>query len=408
MSEPPDDAGAGDDDPGPAGAPPDPMDRVWRHPSELPAIGESAGSASKQGPRNPGPARVRWLLAPLGAGAVGALITVGVLAATGVLDRSGTPSAVSRQTTPGRATNDIRAIAGQVAPAIVAVRVVSRAGGTRTGSGVCIRHAGQVLTSDRLVAGASRIEIVTSDGSAHTARVIGRDSVSDLALLSLDGALEAADLADSGSLRVGDPVYAVGADTSGTPWVSAGIVSSLAGKVAINPTTMTGLIETNALTEPFVAGGALVDAHGRVAGILLTPVDGHLATVAVPVVYAGRVADALRADGRVDHGWLGLAGTATADGDLLITHLAVGGPSQKAGIRVGDVVVSADSQPIATMGDLMAAARRHWPGEHIEVDLARGRDELNVSVRLASMPRTAPPSTTPVTTTVTGAPGTTP
>ena len=172
------------------------------------------------------------------------------------------------------------------------MRVVGKAGGARTGSGVCIRHAGQVLTSDRLVAGASRIEIVTSDGKVQTAGVIGRDPVSDLALLSIDGALDAADLAGAaGSLHVGEPVYAVGADSSGTPWVSEGIVSSLAGKVASNATTMSGLIESNAVTEPAVAGGALLDSQGRVAGILMTPVDGHPATVAVPIRFASRVAD---------------------------------------------------------------------------------------------------------------------
>jgi S1-C subfamily serine protease len=271
---------------------------------------------------------------------------------------------------------------------------VGKSGGARTGSGVCIRHAGQVLTSDRLVAGASRVEIVTSDGKVQTAGVIGRDPVSDLALLSIDGSLEAADLATTQSLRVGEPVYAVGADTLGTPWVSVGIVSSLAGRVATSSTTMSGLIESNALTEPAVAGGALLDADGRVAGILMTPVEGNPATVAVPIRFAGRVADALRADGHVDHGWLGLAGKVTAGNRLVITALAVGGPSQNAGMRVGDVVVSADAQPIATINDLMATARRYWPGDHIQLDVTRGRDELTISVRLARMPRGPAPATT--------------
>ncbi|MDQ1534220.1 MAG: hypothetical protein QOF28_1981, partial [Actinomycetota bacterium] len=375
MSLPPDDGGAGDDDPGPSGGPPHPMDRVWRHPSELPSIGES-GAAGGPSPkaRNPGPARVRSLLVPLGAGAVGALLTVGVLAAAGVLDQGGTPTAASRTTSAGPATNEIADIAREVAPAIVAVRVVGKSGVARTGSGVCIRHAGQVLTSDRLVAGARHVEIVTSDGKVQTAGVIGRDPVSDLALLSIDGALEAADLATTQSLHVGEPVYAVGADTLGTPWVSVGIVSSLAGRVATSSTTMCGLIESNALTEPAVAGGALLDADGRVAGILMTPVDGNPATVAVPIRFAGRVADALRADGHVDHGWLGLAGKVKAGNRLVITALAVGGPSQNAGMRVGDVVVSADAQPIATINDLMATARRYWPGDHIQLDVTRGRD----------------------------------
>ena len=401
MSLPPDDAEPGDDDPGPAGEPPHPMDRVWRHPSELPAFGASGLPGGRPPrPRRVGQTRVRSVLMPLGAGAVGALLTIGVLAAAGVLDKTETPSSASRTTNPGPAANEIADIAREVAPAIVAVRVIGKGGGARTGSGVCIRHAGQVLTSDRLVAGASRIEIVTSDGKVQTAGVIGRDPVSDLALLSTDGALEAADLASGGSLRVGEPVYAVGADTSGTPWVSEGIVSSLAGKVATVATTMTGLIETNALTEPAVAGGALLDAKGRVAGILMTPIDGNPVTIAVPIRFAGRVADALRADGHVDHGWLGLAGTTTG-GRLVVTNLAAGGPAQKAGIRVGDVVVSADSQPIATLSDVMAAARRHWPGDHILVEVTRGTDVLSISVRLARMPppRSSTTTTNPTTTT---------
>src|SRR5258707_997317 len=78
----------------------------------------------------------------------------------------------------------------------------------------------------------------------------------------------------AGSLHLGATVYAVGADSAGTPWVSEGIVSSLGGRVASDGTTMSGLIESNALAEPAIAGGALLDAEGRVAGILMTPVGG--------------------------------------------------------------------------------------------------------------------------------------
>ena len=271
------------------------------------------------------------------------------------------------------------------------MRVLGKSG-SRTGSGVCIRHAGQVLTSARLVAGATRIELVTSDGTVRIAHVIGTDPASDLALLSINGDLEAADLAAPGSLKVGDSVYAVGADSTGTPWVSNGIVSSLDTRVASGSTTMTGLIQSNALTEPAVAGGALLDSSGRVAGIVMTPVNGQLTTI-VPILLASRVADDLRANGYVDHGWLGLAGKATGHGQLVVTAIAANGPSARAGIEVGDVVVNADSQPIATMADLMAAARGHWPGDRIDVELTRKRTDWTVSVRLADMPRTATTST---------------
>lgn len=389
------DGGAGDEDPGPApGGPPHPMDRVWRHPSELPAFDDPPAGRT----RHLAPARARSILAPLGAGAIGALITVGVLAAAGVLDRGGTPSVAQRPTGSGRSANAIAAMASRVAPAIVAVRVVGKSG-ARTGSGVCIRHAGQVLTSDRLVADATRIDIVTADGKVQSAKVIGHDTASDLALLAIAGDLEAADLAAAGSLHLGEAVYAVGADSAGTPWVSEGIVSSLKGRVASDGTTMSGIIESNALTEPAIAGGALLDAAGRVAGILMTPVGGHPAAIAVPISYASQIAESLRTTGRVDHGWLGLYAAATPHGDLVITKLAKAGPSEKAGLKWGDVVVRVDSQPVATLDDLMATARRHWPGDRIRLVVTRGSDDVTISVRLARMPRTPTPTVPPAPTT---------
>jgi putative serine protease PepD len=126
----------------------------------------------------------------------------------------------------------------------------------------------------------------------------------------------------------------------------------------------------------------------------MTPVKGHPAAMAVPITFASQVADALRADGRVDHGWLGLAGRVTSKGGFLITALAEGGPSEKAGIRRGDTIVKADSMAIATIGELMATARRHWPGERIRLEVKRGRDDLVISVRLARMPRIEAPTTT--------------
>ena len=391
MSLPPlDDGGSGDDEPS-LGGPPHPMDRIWRHPSELPSIaGRSRARLA--------PVRLRSFLMPLGAGAVGALLTVAVLAAAGAFDQRNATTSDGRATGGERTTDAVASVARRIAPAIVAVRVIGKTG-SRTGSGVCIRHAGQVLTSARLVAGARRIELVTSDGTVRVARVIGRDTASDLALLATDGSLMAADLAAPRSLKVGAPVYAVGADSTGTPWVSEGIVSSLDTRVASDGTTMTGLVESNALTEPAVAGGALLDASGRVAGIVMSAVNGRPTTIAVPIVLASRIADDLRANGRVDHGWLGLAGAVTPHGQVVVTALAPGGPSQRAGLKVGDVVVSADSEPITTMDDLMAAARGHWPGESVQLELSRDHTDLDVEVRLSGMPSPSASSPTPTTST---------
>jgi serine protease DegS len=252
-----------------------------------------------------------------------------------------------------------------------------------------------VLTSVRLVTGARSLVVLTSDGTARAARVIGDDPASDLSLLSTTGELDAADLAPA-PLKIGDAVYAVGTDAAGSRWVSSGIVSSLDGRVTAGGTTMSGLIEINSIAESFVAGGALLDSGGRVAGILMTPVTGHPTAIAVPIDFASKVADGLRDDGHVDHGWLGLAGKVSG-GHLVITQLAKGGPSQRAGIQVGDVIVAVDSQPIDSMDDLMAAARGHWPGQRLDVVISRDRSNVSLAVKLASMP--APTTTSAPTTT---------
>jgi S1-C subfamily serine protease len=387
MSVPPiDDGGTGDDEPT-LGGPPHPMDRIWRHPSELPSITDRP---ARTRPRL-SPVRLRSILTPLGAGAVGALLTVVVLSAAGAFDQHSVTGAENRPTAAGHTIDPASTVAARVAPAIVAVRVLG-ASGSRTGSGVCIRHAGQVLTSARLIDGATRIELVQSDGTVRIAHVMGTDPASDLALLSTDGDLAAADLATPGSLKVGDSVYAVGADSTGTPWVSAGIVSSLDTRVANGSTTMTGLIQSSAATEPAVAGGALLDASGRVAGIVMTPLQGQLATI-VPIRLASRVADDLRANGYVDHGWLGLSGKISKRNQLVVTAIAPNGPSAHAGIEVGDVIVNADSQPITTMAELMAAARGHWPGQRISLELTRDHSDWTVAVLLANMPAATTTST---------------
>jgi S1-C subfamily serine protease len=104
------------------------------------------------------------------------------------------------------------------------------------------------------------------------------------------------------------------------------------------------------------------------------------------------VADDLRANGYVDHGWLGMAGKVTKVG-LVVTATAANGPAARAGIEVGDVVVNADALPVATLADLMAAARGHWPGDSMDLELTRNRTDWTVSVRLADMPRPATTST---------------
>ncbi len=376
----------------PRRAVPDPLDRIWRHPSELnpaemPAAAPSSPRSSRTGPSSSRRARPRRWLVPVGAALAGAGGTIALLVAFGAvtLDRSVDPAAADAARVPAP-----KAVATRLAPSIVAVSVRD-AGGLRRGSGVCIRHEGEILTSARLVAGADRIDVLTVDGMRAQATVVGIDPTTDLALLRIDEQVVAVEIARTRA-GVGDPVYAVGADGSGhaTPWVSRGIVASTDGLVALaDGPAMAGLIQTDAIVDAAGAGGALVDDDGNVIGVLFAPIANRPGAMALPIDLATEVADRLRSLGHADHGWLGVRGVDTPEGPWVVA-VTDRGPAARSGLAVGDVVRSIDGRVVSTMAEVTAVVRRNWPGEQIEIEVVRGRRSLRIRVRVAPTPTPDP------------------
>lgn len=389
----------------PRGSVPDPLDRVWRHPSEL---GPPQASPGFRAPRPERPRRaVPGWLTPVLAGAAGALVTVAVLGAAGVFSRSsGTPTArtTSSNTDPA-ARVTAESVAAAVGPSVVSV-VAHTSGGVQRGSGVCVRHDRNILTSARLIGDAHTVEVLTADGEAHTARVVGRDTTTDLALLSIDADLDAAQLAD-GTLSTGSSVWIVGAPTAAnSPWMSSGLVSSAQALVAesTGPTT-DGLLETDAVSNEWAAGGALVDHSGNVAGIVLSPIDDGRTTYAVPIATAVAVADGIRAHGVAAHGSLGVEGVDGPAGPTVRAAVS-GGAAARAGIKGNDVVMKVDGRDVATMGEVMAIVRHFTPGQTITVEIQRGNRQLDMPVKLGSLtPTPAATVTTASGATVTTASG---
>jgi serine protease Do len=251
---------------------------------------------------------------------------------------------------------------------------------------VCIRHGGEVLSSARLVGNATTVEIITSDGRSHDARVVGVDHTTDLVLLAFDANVPAARLAtDAAAPRA--PVWIVGATApdSSEPWMSAGIVSSVdAISTSESGPTMNGLLETDAAIGTQTRGGALVDAAGAVTGIVLGPIDGGETTYAVPIRLAIAIAEQLHTSGVARHGSMGMEGSDSSRGPMVV-NVAPNGPAALAGVRKGDVVVSLDGRLVDSMGAVLAVVRGGDPGETIELELRRGTRELRFQVRLASV-----------------------
>jgi putative serine protease PepD len=359
---------------------PDPLDRVWVHPTELSALGAEFAGPERHETRS----RSRLWVAPALAGAAGAIVTIVVLGVVGAFNNStdsgGSPAA---EVTTARVSTPAETLA-RIGPSVVAVLAVDGKG-SRRGSGVCVRHGSQVLTSTRVVGDAATVEVVTTDGTRHTARVAGRDLVTNLALLDLEGDTEvpAAPLAATPP-TTGAPVWIVGAGRAATPWMSHGMAASTDALVASTdgPTTA-GLLEIDAASNAGVVGGALVNASGSVTGIVLGHVNGSATTYAVNIDVAVEVAHQLDADGVAQHGALGVSGVDTPTGPMVI-DMPRHGAAALAGIRVDDRVESVNGRAVPTVGDLTAVVRSMEPGETVVVDLRRGKSSVETHVRLGA------------------------
>jgi len=372
---------------------PDPLDRIWLHPTELSRLGSSF--APEDGSR-PGGARsgtttrrrsIPWL-APLIAGAAGALLTVTALAVTGSFDRSAeSPNALPPADATGGTSPTAADTLVRVGPSVVTV-VATDAQGRRRGSGVCVKHGAQLLTSTRVVGSATTVEVTTADGRKHTANVIGRDRVTGLVLLDVQGDanLPAAQLADTAP-TTGSAVWLLGAPRPGatSPWMSSGMASSNDALVAsdLGPTT-SGLLETDAASNTSVVGGALVNTSGSVAGIVLGHVNGSATTYAVSINVAVGVARELDANGVVMHGTLGVGGVDTQFGPMIATMVA-GAPAARAGMHVHDVIQAVNGRTVETIGDVTALVHGQDPGRQVVVKVRRGNAAMAVKVRLGAI-----------------------
>jgi putative serine protease PepD len=383
---PDDESGDGPDDESrdrPGSSLPDPLDRVWLHPSELSPL--AAATVTRTRPM--------WTTTLL-AGAAGAILTLVVLGAMGAIGNSsdGKPARAVPTSVP---IMTAQALAVAVAHSVVAVSALDGNGTKRRGSGVCVRQSGEILTSDRLIGAADQVTVTTADGTEHRARVVGRDATTDLVLLSLtaNGSTTVANSlgvpapAASRGPKAGDTAWVVGAPTPGdtSPWVSSGLVASTDSLVAVTDGPITsGLLETAAASSRATSGGALVDRSGDVTGIILAPVGDNRMTYAVPIATALSVANDFRTRGFTTHGALGVNGI-NGHGGPTVTAVIAGGPAARAGIRAGDVVEAVGKHEVDSMSDLVALVRHYNPGAVVSVEIQRGKQLLQLSARLASM-----------------------
>ncbi len=299
-------------------------------------------------------------------------------------------------------SNAVIGVVEKVGPAVVSIRVKKAAtsprqpGGEGAGSGVIITPDGFVLTNNHVVEGTSAAEVSLTDGRILPAQVVGTDPATDLAILRVGAnGLPSATLGDSNTLRVGQLAIAIGNPFGFQSTVSTGVISAL-GRAMRSPTgrLIENIIQTSVPLNPGNSGGPLVDSRGRVIGIntaIIQPAQGI--SLAIPVKTASWVIGELLTHGKVRRAYLGLGAqsrpirpaaqrqfnlpTPTV---LQVMTLEKGGPAEKGGLREGDILLELQGKPIGTVDDVHRLLAEVPAGSHIQLDILRDNQRLQIDV----------------------------
>ena len=275
------------------------------------------------------------------------------------------------------------------------------------GSGVIVDAAkGYILTNHHVVENAEEIEVVLNDNRSLAAKVVGSDPGTDIAVLQVQNGkgLVQMKLGNSDQVQVGDFVLAIGNPFGLQHTVTSGIVSAL-GRSGINPDGYEDFIQTDASINPGNSGGALVNLKGELIGInsaIFSNSGGNIGIgFAIPVNIAKSIMNQILQFGEVKRGLLGVSISdfnadsakafgveATAEG-ALVQEVADGSAAEKAGIAVGDVIVSVDGQRIKGASDLRNAIGLKRSGESVRVDIIREGKRRQVTAMLSEVSGTA-------------------
>ena len=310
-------------------------------------------------------------------------------------------------------------VAAAVSPAVVTIQTQGASSGG-TGSGVIYDAQGDIVTNYHVIAsvlGGGQIQVTLADGRLYSAKVIGHDKTTDLAVIRLDDPpsnLTVARFASSANLEVGAPVMAIGAPLGLSNTVTTGIVSALNrpvevsvdesaasedGTQASSDLVVTNAIQIDASINPGNSGGPLFDATGAVIGInssiksLATSSDGQAGSIglgfAIPSDLVVSVADQLIASGTASHGMLGVtvkAATTTVGSDTYVgaevQDVSAGSGASAAGIRAGDVIVKVEGQEVTSPKQLIGYVRRYKAGDTVTMTIVRDGQTQDVSVRI--------------------------
>lgn len=270
------------------------------------------------------------------------------------------------------------------------------------GSGVIVSEQGLILTNNHVIATADQIEVALPDGRKMSAKVVGTDPDTDLALIKVDAEhLPAITFASSDKLNIGDVVLAIGNPFGVGQTVTQGIVSAL-GRSHLGINIYENFIQTDASINPGNSGGALIDADGNLVGInsaIYSRSGGSMGIgFAIPSTLARQVMDQIITQGNVTRGWIGIeAQDMTPElaesfrlrqvQGALIAGVLRSSPAERAGLRAGDILLAIEGKPVLDSGSMLNLIAALKPNQETSVQILRAGKLVNITILIGKRPK---------------------
>lgn len=348
-------------------------------------------------------------------------ISIGILAFSGrsgqisQVEPTASPSATAapnngQSTTPSTGSSNLADVIDSVMPSVVSITTTQYAqrAGTEVasgyGSGFVYSADGLIATNNHVVEGAGRIYVtLNGDEQQYEAEVVATDSYSDLAILKIDKTgLTPVKFGSSSSLRLGDTVFVIGSPYNGlfANSVSSGIISGLNREMVLNSATQT-FIQTDAAVNPGNSGGPMFNANGELVGIItrksmLSTVTGETTSIegigfAIPSDVASPVLEQLAQGQQVPRSGIGIMGSSlteqgkqayNVENGIYVASVSKGGPAEKAGLEVGDIITKLDGQAIGSMDEMIQLMESKNIGDSITLTYVRNGQENTATVTI--------------------------
>lgn len=374
---------------------------------------ESRGPQSPPTQRAKGTGRPRWWVWSL----ILASAVVGVGTGCSGGGGSGTGSSGTGTAAAGSGAGcDVTSVADNVLPSVVTITAAGQSG-AGTGSGEVIKTDGYIMTNNHVIATAAnggKVEVTFAAGDTVPATIVGRDVLTDLAVLKVTPPfnLKAIAMGSSGSVDVGQPVVALGAPLGLSGTVTSGIVSALDRTVEVPAESdgnalLVGAVQTDAAINPGNSGGALVNCSGQLVGVpsagaTVPSSTGEASSggsiglgFAIPVDLAKTISNEIISTGRASHAYFGLqtvpipqtaAAQAGTSQGLFVAGVVANGPSAQAGLREGDIITKVDGKAATSNVQLQELTLTKKAGDKVSMEYLRNGSSATATVTLGTQP----------------------